>query len=191
MGIPGVRAAAIAHILPLELGSDLPFTIEGKYVPGTQTGVGNAEFRPIGPGYFKTLAIPLRRGRVFDARDRHGTLPVAVINEAAAREIWANQDPIGQRIHVGRPYVPDLADATAREIIGVVGNVREDTLAANPPAILYVPMSQLGDGLRQGRRPGCCPSRWWSAERRWPALPARSRRPSMRSIRSSRSRRCG
>ena len=153
MAIPGVRAAAIAHILPLELGSDLPFTIEGKYVPGTQTGVGNAEFRPIGRGYFHTLAIPLRRGRVFDARDRHGTLPVAVINEAAAREIWPDQDPIGQRIHVGRPYVPDLADATAREIIGVVGNVREDTLGSNPPAILYVPMSQLGDGYaRLGTR---------------------------------------
>jgi predicted permease len=145
MAIAGVRAATIAHILPLELGSDLPFTIEGKYVPGSQTGVGNAEFRPIGRRYFETLAIPLRRGRGFDARDRHGTLPVAIINEAAAREIWPGQDPIGQRIHVGQPYVPDLADATAREIVGVVGNVREEALGSNPPAILYVPMSQLSD----------------------------------------------
>jgi predicted permease len=143
--VPGVRAAALAHTLPLHFGSDLPFTMEGRYIPGTQTGVGNADFRPIGRGYFEALEIPVRRGRVFDARDRRGTLPVAVINEAAARRFWPGENPIGQRITVGLPYVPDLADASPREIVGIVGDVRERWLGASPAPLVYVPISQLNE----------------------------------------------
>jgi predicted permease len=143
--VPGVRAAAVAHTLPLQLGSDFPFTIEGRYVRGTQTGVGNADFRPIGRGYFEALEIPLRRGRLFDTRDRRGTLPVAIVNEAAARRFWPGENPIGQRITVGQPYVPDLADPAPREIVGIVADVRERGLARNPPPLLYVPISQLNE----------------------------------------------
>ena len=143
--LPGVRAAAVAHTLPLELGSEFPFTIEGRYVPGTDTGVADAQYRPISRRYFDALQIPLRRGRVFDARDRRGTLPVAVINEAAARRIWPGEDPIGRRITAGQPYLPDLADPTAREIVGIVGDVREDGLGSDPPSILYLPISQLNE----------------------------------------------
>jgi predicted permease len=143
--VPGVRAAGLAHTLPLQFGADLPFTIEGRYVPGTQTGVGGADFRPIGRGYFEALEIPLRRGRVFDARDRRGTLAVAIINEAAARRYWRGENPIGQRITVGLPSVPDLADPAPREIVGVVGDVRERGLGANPPPLAYVPISQLNE----------------------------------------------
>ena len=89
--VPGVRAAALAHTLPLQFVDRLPFTIEGRYVPGTETGVGDANFRPIGRGYFEALEIPFRGGRVFDARDRRGTLLVAIINEAAARRFWPGQ----------------------------------------------------------------------------------------------------
>jgi predicted permease len=143
--LPGVRAAALAHTLPLQVGSDLPFTIEGRHVPGTQIGVGNADFRPIGRGYFEALEIPVRRGRVFDARDRRGTLLVAIINEAAARRFWPGENPIGLRITVGQPFVPDLADPAPREIIGIVGDVRERGLGANPPPLVYVPISQLNE----------------------------------------------
>ncbi len=143
--LPGVRAAALAHTLPLQFGSDLPFTMEGRYIPGTQTGVGNADFRPIGRGYFEALEIPVRRGRVFEARDRRGTLLVAIINDAAARRFWPGENPIGHRITVGQPYVPDLADAAPREIIGIVGDVRERGLGANPPPLVYVPISQLNE----------------------------------------------
>ena len=143
--IPGVRAAALAHTLPLELGSDLPFTIEGRYVPGTEQGVENADYRPVSRSYFKALDIPVRRGRLFDARDRRGALPVAIINESAARRIWPREDPIGQRITVGQPFVPDLADTSPREIIGIVADVREEGLGTNPPSIVYVPLSQQND----------------------------------------------
>jgi putative ABC transport system permease protein len=147
MTTPGVRAAAVAMAVPLELGPELPFTIEGKYVPGTETGVGEAQYRPSGSAYFGALQIPLRRGRLFDSRDRRGTLPVAIVNEAAVRQYWPDRNPLGQRITVGQPFVPELADPTPREIIGVVADVRERGLNENPPSILYVPMSQQNDGL--------------------------------------------
>lgn len=143
--VPGVRAAGLTHTLPLQLGSDLPFTIEGRHVPGTQTGVGGADFRPVGRAYFEALEIPLRRGRVFGARDRRGTLTVAIINEAAARRYWPGENPIGQRITVGLPFVPDLADPAPREIVGVVGDVRERGLGAEPPPLVYVPIAQLNE----------------------------------------------
>jgi predicted permease len=145
--VPGVRAAALALSLPMQLGPDLPFTIAGRYVPGTQTGVGDAFYRPSGPAYFDVLQIPLRRGRLFDARDRRGTLPVAIINEAAARRFWRDENPIGQRLTLGQPYVPELADPTAREIVGVVADVREQGLGQNVEAIVYVPMAQQNDGM--------------------------------------------
>jgi putative ABC transport system permease protein len=147
--LPGVRAAAVAQALPLELGPDMPFTIEGKYVKGGQAGIGDAYYRASSGGYFETLQIPLRRGRLFDARDRRGTLPVAIINEEAARQFWPKENPIGQRITVGQPFVPDLADPFAREIIGVVADVREEGLSRKPPAILYIPLAQQSDGMSQ------------------------------------------
>jgi predicted permease len=145
--LPGVRAAALAMSLPLEMGPDMPFSIEGKYVPGTETGVGEAQYRASGPEYFHALQVPLRSGRLFDARDRRGTLPVAIINEAAARQFWPGQNPVGQHLTLGQPFVPELADASAREIVGVVADVRERGLNEKAPPILYVPMAQQNDAL--------------------------------------------
>jgi predicted permease len=145
--LPGVRAAAVAQALPMEVGTELPFTIEGRYVPGSERGVGNANYRGSSAGYFEALEIPVRRGRLFDARDRRSSMPVAIINETAARRFWPDENPIGQRIIVGQPFVPDLADSSPREIIGVVSDVRENGLAQDPPPVLYVPLSQWNDAL--------------------------------------------
>jgi putative ABC transport system permease protein len=147
--LPGVRAAAFAQSLPMEQGVDLPFTIEGKYVPGTDKGVGEGDYRASSTGYFETLQIPLRRGRLFDSRDRRGTLPVAIINETLARRYWPKENPIGQRITVGQPVVPDLADPFAREIVGVVADVRENGLNRDTPGILYIPLAQQNDAMSQ------------------------------------------
>jgi predicted permease len=145
--VPGVHAAAVAQAAPLSIGPDLPFTIEGKYVKGTDKGVGDAFYRPIGPGFFQALRIPLRRGRLFTTQDRRSTLQVAIINEEAARQFWKGENPIGQRITIGQPFVPDLADSSPREIVGIVGNVREESLTDRPPAIVYLAMSLQNDGI--------------------------------------------
>jgi putative ABC transport system permease protein len=145
--LPGVRAAGVAVLLPFQLDTDMVFTIEGRYLPGTETGVGWAQHRINSPGYFGTLQIPLRRGRLFTAHDRADSLPVVIINEAAAARFWPTSNPIGQRITLGQPELPSLADANPREIIGVVGDVREVALGERPAPTVYVPLSQQNDAV--------------------------------------------
>jgi putative ABC transport system permease protein len=150
--LPGVRAAAMAGSLPLELGPEFPFTIEGRAPAGaggasgagTASGgaEGAAQTRLVGAGYFETLRIPLRRGRWFDDRDRRGALPVVVINEVIARRYWPNGNALGQRLTVGPPMRSELAESEPRLIIGIVGNVREEGLNLDPSPIVYLPMAQ-------------------------------------------------
>ncbi len=143
--VPGVRAAAMSLLLPLQLDTDMVFAIEGQYVPGTQTGVGWGQYRSSSPGYFDALQIPLRRGRLFTARDRAESLPVVLINEAAAARFWPGAEPIGQRITLGQPNLPDLADTMPREIVGIVGDVRDVGMSASPVPTMYVPLAQQND----------------------------------------------
>jgi predicted permease len=145
--LPGVEAASFASTLPFGPGADMDFAIEGRYQgPGSKEGQGNAHYRPVMPGYFEALKIGLVRGRLMADTDRHGSAPVVVINEAAARKYWPGQDPVGQRITIGQS-VPNMADPEPREIIGVVRDVHEVGLDAEPPVILYLPMGQMPVGF--------------------------------------------
>ena len=142
--VPGVESAAIASSLPLELGPDLPFIVNAQYVEGSNTeGVGDAQYRAVSPGYFGTLEIPLVRGRAFTRQDVTGTPGVVVVNEVLAARHWPGTDPIGQLLTIGPPYVPELADPAPRQVVGVVRDVREMSLDADPPQILYVPLAQI------------------------------------------------
>jgi putative ABC transport system permease protein len=87
------------------------------------------------------------RGRLFDDRDRRGTLPVAIINESTARQLWKDEDPIGKHIIVGEPYMKNFADTAPREIVGIVGNVREVSLPTGTPPVLYIPLAQQNAAL--------------------------------------------
>jgi putative ABC transport system permease protein len=141
--LPGVRSAAVATSLPLELGPDLGFVIEGKWAGGdSKEGLGNAQYRASTGGYFETLRIPLARGRYLGDRDTSSTEPVAVINETAARLYWKGADPLGSRIRVGAP-VADFADLQPRRIVGVVKDVRESGLDDIAPPVIYVPIGQM------------------------------------------------
>jgi len=93
-------------------------------------------------GYFEALKIGLVRGRLLDGMDHHQSTPVAVINETTARLFWPGQDPIGERIILGSSF-PQIADPTPREIIGVVHDVHENGMEEGPPAIVYLPISQV------------------------------------------------
>ncbi|MEE8584005.1 MAG: ABC transporter permease [Acidobacteriota bacterium] len=146
-GLPGVQNAAAAMPLVLELSSDLPFTIEGRYQAGTQIGVGSAYYTPVAGSYFQALRIPLLRGRRFSETDRPGSELTAIINQAAARRYWPEEEALGQRIHLGMPAVADLADPHPRRIVGIVQDVRQDGLDQPPPPIVYVPLGQISDGL--------------------------------------------
>ena len=133
--LPGVRSAAVVFTLPLG-GSNRSISFR---IPGTEpTGEreADANFRAVTPGYFKTMEIPLRRGRVFTAHDGAGASPVILINEAFARRFFPNEDPIGRILET------DEGPSRRREIVGVVGDVRFDTLAANLEPEFYVPYPQ-------------------------------------------------
>ncbi|MBF5044789.1 ABC transporter permease [Aggregicoccus sp. 17bor-14] len=145
--LPGVSAAGAAASLPLEGGPDMTFTIEGRYKGGVDEGVGGAQYRAVTPGYFPALRIPLVRGRSIAQTDGVGAPGVVLINETAAKKYFKDQDPVGQRIWVGKPVVPELADAAPREIVGVVKDVREGGLEKEVPAVLYIPMAQVAPAL--------------------------------------------
>ena len=143
--LPGVSAAASVITVPTEPGPDLPFEIEGRQT-AAGTSSGDEFWRCVSPHFFKALNVPVRRGRAFTESDGPGTPGVMIINEAMARKYWPNENPIGQRVTIGRGLGPEFADRT-REIVGVVGSVRELGLQADPPPIMYVPVAQVPDAL--------------------------------------------
>ncbi len=94
-------------------------------------------------GHFRTLGIPLRRGRVFGPGDVAGAPKVTVISEGAARRFWPNEDPIGQRVWFGGGSSFDRPDSSA-EIVGIVGDVMYEPLDRPPNrASFYTPYAQF------------------------------------------------
>ncbi|MFZ0523225.1 MAG: ABC transporter permease [Candidatus Acidiferrales bacterium] len=135
---PGLQDAAMAVPLPLNEGSvNLAFDIVGNppLPPGTAI---TADFTSVSPDYFHVMSIPLLRGRLFNAQDSAGTPRVTVISEELARRYFRNQDPMGKQLNFGFP--PD-GDAP-REIVGIVGDVRDNSLSEAPGPMMYVPFAQ-------------------------------------------------
>ncbi len=140
--LPGLLAAATVVSLPTMIGPDLPFEIEGR----KEKSGGDEFWRFVSPHFFKAMQVALLRGRVFTETDAQGAPPVAIINEALARKYWPKDDPIGQRITIGKGLASEMADPT-REIVGVVGSVHEAGLDQDSPPVMYVPQAQVNDGL--------------------------------------------
>jgi putative ABC transport system permease protein len=100
--------------------------------------VGYAVYRyAVTPGYFKALNIPLRRGRLLDDRDTTSTTPVMLISESLAKRRFPNQDPIGKRVHVG-----GRINSPMFTIVGVVGDVRQMSLALGTTDAVYATTTQ-------------------------------------------------
>jgi predicted permease len=145
--IPGVQEVGGTGELPLTSG-----LADGTYVmmaPGDQpprsmedfeswfhnvARTGHADYCPTSEGYFRALGIPLLRGRLFDDHDTMDAPHVAVISQSLAREKWPDQDPMGRTIEFGN-MDGDLRPLT---IVGVVGDVREDSLEKPSGPIVYV-----------------------------------------------------
>jgi putative ABC transport system permease protein len=144
--VPGVQAAASAIVLPLSGNSvDLPFSIVGR-APGKSQYHGDEYWRSVSPHYFRALEIPLLRGRTFTDSDRGNAAKVVIINQVMARKYWKGQDPIGQVIVIGKGLGPQFDDPP-RVIVGIVGNVRENSLSEPDGGVMYIPQSQVPEGL--------------------------------------------
>jgi predicted permease len=145
--LPGVQVAACAVAVPTDqVGIDLPFSIEGHAPKAGEKWEGDEYWRFVSSGYFDALRIPLVRGRYFTRTDTGGTAHVVIVNEAFARKYWSNQDPIGQRMVIAKGLGADF-DEPAREVVGIVGSVTESGLASGMVPVMYVPQSQITDGL--------------------------------------------
>jgi putative ABC transport system permease protein len=139
--LPGVEAAAMANVLPFEDGPDMVFTIPGRpLLPGYKF-TGDDQWRFVSPHYFEALRVPLRSGRLF--RDQEPARTV-VVNEAFAHKYWPNASPLGQVLLIGGALSPEFDEGSV-EIVGVVGNVRENGLNNDPPPVMYQLHSQIPD----------------------------------------------
>jgi len=140
--IPGVESVAYITTLPTELCPGLPFHIEER----RQNDLGESNFKHITPDYFRAMTVPLRQGRQFEERDSENAAGVVIINESFARRFFPNENPIGQHLTIGGNIGPDYADRT-REIVGVVGDLREESVDVPPAPMMFIPLAQRTDRL--------------------------------------------
>lgn len=138
--VPGVTAASGA--LPLPLSSD-DWTISFDLVdhPLPESEQHSAGFYIAAPGLFEAMQIPLLRGRFFDEHDQRHAAQTMIINQAFTQKFFPNQDPVGRHIKIG------AGDGNSRpkdrEVVGVVGNVRNAVITESPRPAYYVPLSQM------------------------------------------------
>jgi len=133
--LPGVRSVSITDCPPLNGGCN-------RTLAARHQGASDPAHDPlvmihwVSPDWFKTVGVPLRRGRPFTGADRAGAAKVIIINETAARKLFPGEDPIGQRLSLGQGGF-----GSGGEIVGVVGDVRQfaDSVAA---ADTYIPYAQ-------------------------------------------------
>ena len=141
--LPGVKAAGVTMSIPpnlLEISN--PFTVEGQGYDRNRR-LQLAEEMTVSPDYFRSLGIPLLRGRFFSRSDKvEGDKDpmIVIINETMAKQYFGDKDPIGRRIQTGDPD-PNSAWET---IVGVVGDVKYSGLDSAPAPTLYVPYNENG-----------------------------------------------
>ena len=140
--IPGVTKAAFGYSIPVA-GSNWNsiFVIEGQPVP-ERSKLPSSAWIPVSPEFFDTMGIRLIKGRLFDSRDAIGAPEVVVVNETFARRFFGNDNPLGKRVKQGWPEDTG-PDSPFREIIGVVNDVRMNSLQGDPTLQAYLPMHQL------------------------------------------------
>jgi putative ABC transport system permease protein len=136
---PGLQDSALAAPLPMDRQGEatFEFNIVGNppLPPGKST---TADYSTVSPDYFRVMRIPLLRGRFFTEQDSPSNPNAAIISETLARRYFPNQDPIGRQMRFGFP--PD--SHVSREIVGVVGDVRDEALSRKPGPMMYVPFAQ-------------------------------------------------
>jgi predicted permease len=133
--IPGVEDAGVALPLPLGGNINLAFTVEGR-APAPKSEGPTADYAVVSPNYFHLMQIPLLQGREFSVQDSAEGMKVCVISAAVSRRFFPNENPLGKRINIGYPQ------AAAREIVGIVGDIKDQDLAAQDASQIYAPFVQ-------------------------------------------------
>lgn len=136
--LPGIVAAGATSTNPFrELGFSNDVTPEDRAADAPPSGLVQAGWRSVTPGFFEAMGIRLIAGRVFESRDRNGSERVVVISDSLARRLWPNQQAVGRRVYWGG------TTGRTRLVIGVVADIRDTRLEADAPPILFVPYEQV------------------------------------------------
>jgi putative ABC transport system permease protein len=134
---PGIESAGMIQTAPMRGSYMLSFSVQGR--PPARPGEElSANYRVASEGYFKTLSIPLKRGRLFTGHDTATSPQVALVSEAFARRHFPDEDPIGRGIGIGN------GSNALYEIVGIVGDVHHDGLDDSAAPTMYVPYRQDG-----------------------------------------------
>lgn len=132
--VPGVEAVAVAARVPMGLSrvrDQIAPSATGDLHKQVPVLVGS---NSVGPGYFKTMRIPILRGRAFGTQDRDDAPPVAVVNDALARKLWPNEDPVGKQIRE--------IDGMIYEVVGITKTGKYDSIGEEPLPFVYFPLDQ-------------------------------------------------
>jgi len=137
--IPGVESVGATSLLPLVTGlATTEFTVTGR-APARESEVPSANYRLVSPGFFASMHIPLRQGRVFTDRDDRDHPLAVVIGSTLANAFFPNHDAIGQHLDI-----QDTVTGTRNaEIVGIVGDVKQGKVEDAPAFDIYVPYRQM------------------------------------------------
>lgn len=137
--VPAVRAVSLVDIVPLTFSNQAYPLLPDQQVdpPREQLGAYRVSMNSVTPSYFRTVGIPLLRGRDFSNDDVPGAVRVAVINQTLANRYWPGEDPLGRRL---RPFGRE--DDAAFEVVGVVGDARYTSVGERQTAFAYLSLAQ-------------------------------------------------
>jgi predicted permease len=134
--LPEVEAAGATNVPPFSgWGTANRFRLDGE---SASAAYRSAAWRAVTPGFFTTLGLPLKRGRLFNQSDRDGSLEVVILSESMAKKFWPNQDPIGKRLLWGRSQNP-------KTVVGIVGDLRDLAVDTSAAPTMFRPFAQLSD----------------------------------------------
>jgi putative ABC transport system permease protein len=142
--VPGVRDVAFTNALPMQgWGDGMPFLVAGHEAVDMAHRTA-CFYKRISVSYFRTLEIPLLRGRTLTDRDRPGAPPVLMINESMAKRYFKGEDPIGKRILIQELLYgqPGLGPEIAWEVVGIVGDEQTGDLGDTKSPGVYVTYDQ-------------------------------------------------
>jgi putative ABC transport system permease protein len=136
---PGLRDSALAAPLPMDRQGEAAFAFsivgDAPLPPGKSP---TADYATVSPDYFRMMRIPLLKGRFFSDQDSPSSPKVAIISETLVRRYFPNQDPLGRQMRFGFPPNSNVS----REVVGIVGDVRDVALSRKPGPMMYVPFAQ-------------------------------------------------
>ena len=135
--LPGVESVGSITWPPFDIGAGTSYRVVGRPAPAPGEQL-LGDVRPVHPGYFETMKIPLRQGRLFSQADNRAGAPRRfIVNEALVRSQFPNQNPLGEKLIVA------MGDDVPGEIIGVIADVRINNLTDAPRAQVYYPHAHL------------------------------------------------